>query len=158
MRGPRTIAGLTVILLAAAAAFGAARGSGADSVSRESYFPHLGDLMSTMQIRHLKLWFAGRSENWPLASYEAELMMENFRDIAQLYPNVPVADVEMLTAPTRDIGAAIDTKDAAKFTQAYAELTAACNACHQAIGREYIVIQVPTASPFSNQVFPPPPR
>lgn len=156
MRGRRTITGLTVILLAAATAFGATRGSTADPLSRDGYFPHLGDLMSTMQTRHLKLWFAGRSENWPLAAYEVELMMENFRDIAVLYPNVPVADVEMLIQPTTDISAAIDAKDAAKFSQAYAELTAACNACHQAIGRDYIVMQVPTASPFSNQVFAPP--
>lgn len=156
MRGPPLIAGLTAILLAAATAFGVTRGGAADALSRDSYFPRLGDLMSTMQIRHLKLWFAGRSDNWPLASYEVELMMENFRDIAVLYPNVPVADVEMLIQPTRDISAAIDAKDAAKFSHAYAELTAACNACHQAIGRDYIVIQVPTASPFSNQVFAPP--
>ena len=85
---------------------------------------------------------------------EVDLMMENFRDIAILYPNVPVADVEMLIGPTKDIGEAIKAKDAVKFSETYKELTAACNSCHQAIGREYIVIQVPTASPFSNQVFP----
>ncbi|AEI07629.1 hypothetical protein OCA5_c29380 [Afipia carboxidovorans OM5] len=155
MRVPRTIAGLTVVLFAAILAPGATKGSSTNILSREAYFPHLGDLMSTMQTRHLKLWFAGRSNNWPLASYEVDLMMENFRDIALLYPNVPVADVEMLIEPTKDISAAIEAKDAGKFSQAYAALTAACNACHQAIGREYIVMQVPTASPFSNQVFPP---
>lgn len=155
MHVPRAISVFTVILLASAFVFGAPKESAADSLSRETYFPHLGDLMNTMQVRHLKLWFAGRSNNWPLAAYEVDLMMENFRDIAILYPNVPVADVEMLIGPTKNIDEAIKAKDAAKFSHAYTELTAACNSCHQAIGREYIAIQVPTASPFSNQVFPP---
>jgi hypothetical protein len=87
--------------------------------------------MNTMQARHLKLWFAGRSNNWPLAAYEVDLMMENFRDIAILYPNVPVADVEMLIGPTKDIGEAIKARDAVKFSETYKELTAACNSCHR---------------------------
>jgi hypothetical protein len=82
-------------------------------------------------------------------------MTENFRDIAALYPNVPVADVEMLIGPVKEISSAVKAKDTEKFSRTFAALTAACNSCHQAIGREYIVIQVPTASPFSNQVFPP---
>jgi hypothetical protein len=28
------------------------------------------------------------------------------------------------------------------------------NACHQSIGRSFIVMRMPTASPFSDQVFP----
>ncbi len=155
MRVPRTTAVLVTTLFAAILTFGSTKGRATDSSSQETYFPHLGDLMNTMQMRHLKLWFAGRSNNWPLASYEINLMTENFRDIAVLYPNVPVADVEMLIGPTEEISAAIKAKDAEKFSRTFATLTAACNSCHQAIGREYIVIQVPTASPFSNQAFPP---
>ena len=155
MRVPRTTAILTATLFAVALVFGATRGRAVDTRSQEAYFPHLGDLMNTMQMRHLKLWFAGKSNNWPLASYELNLMMENFQDIAILYPNVPVADVEMLIGPTKDIDEAIKAKDSEKFNRTFAALTAACNSCHHAIGREYIVIQVPTASPFSNQVFSP---
>jgi hypothetical protein len=155
MRIPRTITALTAPLIAGALAFGISKGSAADSLSQEGYLPHLGDLMNTMQARHLKLWFAGRSNNWPLAAYEIDLMTENFRDIAALYPNVPVADVEMLIGPVKEISSAVKAKDTEKFSRTFAALTAACNSCHQAIGREYIVIQVPTASPFSNQVFPP---
>jgi len=154
MRVPGTTAVLMTIF-GVALAFGVSRGSATDSSARETYFPHLGDLMNTMQARHLKLWFAGRSNNWSLAAYEIDLMTENFKDIAALYSNVPVADVDMLIGPTKEIGEAIKAKDAEKFSRTFAALTAACNSCHQAIGREYIVIQVPTASPFSNQAFPP---
>ena len=154
MRALRTREICQAILFATALTLGVPKGSAAESLSREAYLPHLGDLMNTMQARHLKLWFAGRSNNWPLAAYEVDLMMENFRDIAIRCPNVPVADVEMLIGPTKDIGESIKARDAVKFSETYKELTAACNSCHQAIGREYVVIQVPTASPFSNQVFP----
>jgi len=155
MRVPTATAVLTATIFAAALALGVTKGNATDTPSRETYFPHLGDLMNTMQARHLKLWFAGRSNNWPLAAYEIDLMTENFKDIAALYSNVPVADVEMLIWPTKEIGEAIKAKDAEKFSRTFTALTAACNSCHQAIGREYIVIQVPTASPFSNQAFPP---
>jgi len=148
----RTVARIAIFL--ALLTLGVTNGGAADSLSRNTYFPHLGDLMNTMQARHLKLWLAGESNNWPLAAYEIDLMTENFRDIAVLYPHVPVADVEMLIGPIKEISESIKAKDAEKFSRTFAELTAACNSCHQAIGREYIVIQIPTDSPFSNQTFP----
>ena len=36
-----------------------------------------------------------------------------------------------------------------------ANSTQGCNACHQSMGRGYIVMRVPTEQPFSNQLFPP---
>ena len=54
--------------------------------------------------------------------------------------------------PIEALGAAIEAKDG-RFAKGFNELTAACNACHEGIGRGFIVIQVPTASPFSDQSF-----
>jgi hypothetical protein len=45
--------------------------------------------------------------------------------------------------------------DGARFASAFANLTAACNICHEAVHVGFITIQVPTASPFSNQSFIP---
>jgi hypothetical protein len=53
------------------------------------------------------------------------------------------------------IADAIEAKDSRKFANAFGELTVGCNACHQSVGRGFIVMRVPTASPFSDQVFPP---
>jgi hypothetical protein len=58
--------------------------------------------------------------------------------------------------PILVITAAIEAKDSVRFIKGYNELTAACNACHEGVGRGFIVIQVPTASPFSDQSFAPP--
>jgi hypothetical protein len=57
--------------------------------------------------------------------------------------------------PIGDIESAIKARDLAKFTAAFDELTAACNACHEAANRGFIVIRRPATSPFPNQLFAP---
>jgi cytochrome c553 len=58
-------------------------------------------------------------------------------------------------APMEDVAAAIKSGDAAKFADAYAQLTATCNACHQSTDHSAVVIQVPTASSYPDQDFRP---
>ncbi len=120
------------------------------------YVPHLGDIMSATQMRHFKLSFAGKLRNWPLAAYELGQIKDSFQDAAALYPGIPITDMTVVADPVQRLSAAIAAKDGAKFDVAFAALTDACNACHRAIDRGFIVIQVPTASPFSNQAFAPP--
>ena len=43
----------------------------------EAYVPALGDIMSATQLRHIKLWFAGKLQNWDLASYELRQIRSN---------------------------------------------------------------------------------
>ena len=33
------------------------------------YRPRLGDIMGATQLRHFKLWHAGKEKNWALADY-----------------------------------------------------------------------------------------
>jgi hypothetical protein len=120
-----------------------------------NYIPHLGDIMGATQLRHFKLSFAGKLQNWELAAYELDQIKESFQDAATLYPGIPVTDMTIVVDPVRRLGEAIQKKDPRTFSVAFTELTAACNSCHQAIGRGFIVIQVPTSSPFSNQIFEP---
>src|SRR5215469_296407 len=49
-----------------------------DSLEKEiqSVKPGLGDLMLEIQVHHNKLWFAGKDENWPLAQFEHDEIME----------------------------------------------------------------------------------
>jgi hypothetical protein len=42
-----------------------------------------------------------------------------------------------------------------RFAKSIAEFTNGCNACHQSIERGFIVMRVPTESPFTDQVFLP---
>jgi hypothetical protein len=35
-----------------------------------TYKPGFGEFMSSIQIHHAKLWFAGKNQNWELADFE----------------------------------------------------------------------------------------
>jgi hypothetical protein len=122
----------------------------------QAYVPALADIMTWAQFRHMKLWFAGKEKNWELARYELQQVTQSLDDAASFYHGIPVDYVGATTAPIIAIGDAIKAKDVAQFTKGFNDLTATCNACHKAIGRGFIVIQVPAAQPFSNQSFAPP--
>jgi hypothetical protein len=122
----------------------------------EAYVPALADIMSAVQWRHIKLWFAGKRQNWDLASYELRQIKTSLEDAANLYRGIPVEHVAATVDPILTLGTAIETKDSARFVKGFNALTAACNACHEGIGRGFIIIQTPTASPFSDQSFAPP--
>ncbi len=117
--------------------------------------PKLADLMVSIQLRHIKLWFAGKNENWALADYEIAQIKGSLEDAADLYLDIPVQFVTDTASPVKAIQDAIAANDGAKFAQGFKDLTASCNACHQAIGRGFIAITVPTASPFSDQSLSP---
>jgi hypothetical protein len=76
-------------------------------------------------------------------------------EAAVLYEGIPVTNVTTMTKPLQSVSDAIETKDIRRFAKAVGELTDGCNACHQSMGRGFIAIRMPTASPFSNQSFAP---
>jgi hypothetical protein len=125
--------------------------------------PGLGEIMSLQQMRHLKLWFAGSAGNWPLAAYELDELKEGFDDVRRLFPThdgvrlTPLLEVVEKTAMP-DLAKAVAAQDAAKFTDAFDVLTAACNGCHQGAKRGFIMIQRPTSQPYTNQSFAPAPH
>src|SRR2546423_10183558 len=53
---------------------------------QEPFTPGLGEIMTLQQMRHLKLWFAGQANNWPLAGYELDELKEGFEDIVKYFP------------------------------------------------------------------------
>jgi hypothetical protein len=64
--------------------------------ARESYKPGLGEFMTATQLRHAKLWFAGKQNNWDLAAYEIDEIKEGLEDAARLHPKfdgAPVAEM-----------------------------------------------------------------
>jgi hypothetical protein len=113
----------------------------------------LGDLMGFVQMRHIKLWYAGKSENWGLARYELAQLEDTLSRAAMRYVNIPVEYILKAGKPLGDMRDATAAQDSRKFMRGYAELTAACNACHTAGEVGFIHIQPPTASPYSDQAF-----
>ena len=141
------------------------QGMGMDKAAHGAiYHPGLGELMTAfVQPRHTKLGLAGAAQNWAYAAYELNELRETFEDVGTLVPkhgnlDIPPAIASTVAPPMDALDAAIKAKDQAAFTKAYADLTAACNACHQSADHPMIVIQVPafTGTGFPDQDFSPP--
>jgi hypothetical protein len=125
----------------------------APDAANEPYQPGLGEIMSLQQMRHIKLWFAGRAENWPLADYEIGELEEGFEDVGKLVGDDLVE--KMVGAPIDALKMAIEGKDRAAFAAGFDKLSAGCNSCHHTLDHRFIVIQRPTVLPYSNQSFTP---
>ena len=122
--------------------------------------PTLADLMTLTQLRHFKLWYAQRLDNWDLAAYELGQFETTIARIVKLYPTTSsIAQANLIHEKTdpamSDLRQAIVDKSISRFESAYGQITSACNQCHQAAKVGFIVIQNPTRSPFSNQSFEP---
>ncbi len=116
--------------------------------------PALGDIMLTTQMRHIKLWYAGKTASWRLAAYELQQMQDNLAKAAVLYSAIPIEEIQKVDGPVGRMRQAIGKRDAGRFAEGFTELTAACNSCHQAGGVEFIRIQTPTSPAFSDQSYP----
>jgi hypothetical protein len=124
------------------------------------YEPGLGEFMTATQLRHAKLWFAGKQNNWELAAYEIDEIKEGLEDAERLFPThdgIPVAEMikTIIGPPMDELEEAVRAKSADKFTVAFDELTSACNACHAGANKPFIRIQRPVEPPLTNQNFAP---
>jgi hypothetical protein len=145
---------VTAIMIAASAVLADAQ------TAKEPYEPGLGEFMTATQLRHAKLWFAGKNSNWDLAAYEIDEIKEGLEDAAKLHPtfdNVPVAEMikSIIDPRIERLEKAVVAKNSAQFVAAFDELTAGCNSCHAGAGKPFIRIQRPTELPVSNQNFAP---
>ena len=116
--------------------------------------PGLGEIMTLQQLRHIKLWFAGRAGNWALADYEIGELNEGFEDVDKLLGGNTVR--AMVGEPIKALQKAIEDKNRAAFTSAFDKLSAGCNNCHRTLDHGFIVIQRPALLPYSDQAFEPP--
>lgn len=151
------VAGSLALLLISEAL---AENTGNQSAVHEVYIPGLGDIMGMIQMRHTKLWFAGKRKNWQLAAYELDELKEGFGDAAKFQPDfkghsVPQMVKENIYQPASNLEKAIESKNPIMFTKGFDQLTRACNACHQEAGFAFIVIKRPDILPFPNQQFEP---
>lgn len=78
---------------------------------QELYRPPLGDIMGKIQLRHIKLWFAGKLGNWELATYEADEIRASLEKAADLYRGIPVELMTNTADPIQAIRDAIAAKD-----------------------------------------------
>ena len=158
-----------LVLLCAAVALVAAGGAFAQGMqmhahheggAASAYSPGLGEIMALQQMRHSKLWFAGRARNWELAAYELDELKEGFEDVGKYFPThedmalTPMVDA-IIANEIPALDKAIEAKSGGKFSATFDRLTTACNSCHTATHHGFIAIRRPTSTPYSNQSFAP---
>ncbi len=149
-----------VVIAAIAIVLAGPLGSAGAQPATEPYAPGLGEFMTATQLRHAKLWFAGKARNWALAAYEIGEIKEGLDDAAKTNPEhdeLPVADmIKTLIDPAlSDLEKAVRAKSSIKFDAAFDNLSKACNTCHAASHKQFIRIQRPAALPVTNQNFAP---
>lgn len=121
-----------------------------------TYKPGFGEFMSSIQIHHAKLWFAGQNENWKLADFEVNEIKESLDGIKKYCADrSETKSIGMIDQPVENLNKAISQKNAALFKDNFIILTSTCNSCHQTTNHEFNVIKIPDNPPFSNQDFKP---
>jgi hypothetical protein len=102
------------------------------------YLPSISDLMiATIQPRHERLWRAAQDGNWEFAAYELGNLHGAFGRLGHAHPTEhDISFPDMISSvteqPFKELDSAIRSKDSPAFDKAYADLTDACNSCHQA--------------------------
>lgn len=120
----------------------------------DSYKPGFGEFMTNIQIHHNKLYFAGENQNWKLADFEVQEIIESLDDIPKYCADrEEVKSLPMIEPAIDSMNNAISQKSISLFKNSFVLLTNTCNNCHRATNHEFNVIQIPHAPPFSNQVF-----
>ena len=120
----------------------------------EAYRPGFGEFMSSIQMHHAKLWFAGSAGNWKLADFEIHEIQETLDDIQQYNVDRPESKKIIMINPAMDsIAEAIKQHNESLFKKGYILLTSTCNNCHKATAHEFNVITIPSTPPVSNQSF-----
>ncbi|MHB8269707.1 cytochrome family protein [Bradyrhizobium sp.] len=151
------IATAAVLTIGIAASRSLAAGSeAAHSPQTSGYLPSISDLMiETIQPRHERLWRAGQDGNWEFAAYELGNLHGAFGRTGQAHPvtqniSLPEMIASVTEQPFKDLDSAIQSKDGTAFTKAYADLTDACNSCHQALNHGAVEIVVPSRTSASD--------
>jgi hypothetical protein len=124
--------------------------------SHTEYLPSISDLMiATIQPRHERLWQAEQDGDWEFAAYELGNLGGAFKRLGEAHPtehdiSFPDMIASVTEQPFKDLNSAIRSKDGAAFAKAYADLTDACNSCHQALNHGVVQIRAPNRASASD--------
>ena len=75
--------------------------------------PSLADIMTGIQLRHLKLAYSGRVKNWPLAGYELDLIQQSLDTAVEQLHVALLAYQTLFSDGCRRFGATKDTVECA---------------------------------------------
>jgi len=110
--------------------------------------PGLGTIMHEYGNRFTQMYFAANGGNWGLAQYELKEMLEA-QEIAEITRPKRAAMLkafeENYLAP---LGESIEKQNTAQFNQRFKGGVTGCNACHTALGYQFIQYRLPIKSGY----------
>ncbi|HLO30374.1 MAG TPA: hypothetical protein VK249_14615 [Anaerolineales bacterium] len=117
--------------------------------------PGLGTVMIEYGNRLARLWFAASADNWDMAKYQLDEMIEIQEVGETTRPNRAPALKAFEDSYLKPIDAAILAKDKAAFTTAVNNAVTGCNGCHAAstgtnwTSYKYVEVKLPKIDPAS---------
>jgi hypothetical protein len=150
------ISAVAILAIGLATSRGMAAGPEAVPSQATEYLPSISDLMiATIQPRHERLWWAAQDGNWDFAAYELGNLHGAFGRLGRAHPTEhDISFPDMISSvteqPFKELNSAIRSKDSPAFDKAYADLTDACNSCHQALNHGVVEIRVPNRTSASD--------
>ena len=119
--------------------------------------PSQSHSMVDVEYQYANLWFAGKAQNWPLATFYLNETRSHLNWTVRLRPVRKLAnggdlDLRPILKGVEDGGltsikTAIDKRDATAFEAGYKQMLGQCIACHEAAEKPFLRPQVPTAAP-----------
>jgi len=124
--------------------------SGKNSMSIEDMAaiqPGLARIMPEIGARTWKLYYAAKLENWAMAKFQYKEIIGLFEMGAFMRPKHEAAINQYLAENWKPLEGTIESKDFAKFEQAFAAAIEAANAYHELKEKPYIQWRLPETAP-----------
>ncbi|HVB03078.1 MAG TPA: hypothetical protein VNE41_05115 [Chitinophagaceae bacterium] len=123
-------------------------------IMKNEYRPGLGNLMTSIELHHSNLWFAGLNSNWTLAYFELGKIRSVIGEAEDLEINRPEIKELPIILPSLDsLSDAIALKNKSQFKRDFILLTNTCNNCHNEVNFPFENVVIPISPYFSNQDF-----
>lgn len=104
--------------------------------------PNVTTLMPEFAERFHVMHYAGYAGDWAVAAHELQELKRLLRVIAVIDPKKGDLAKGFMGASFRNLNAAIEHANRASFEKALTETVKNCNACHAAVGSDFIKVSV----------------
>ncbi|MEO6079837.1 MAG: hypothetical protein ABIQ86_08685 [Steroidobacteraceae bacterium] len=125
----------------------------ADLQRLQGNMPGQAFAMTQVAYNFNNLWFAGRAKNWALAQFYANETKVRLRWAVRLQPvrKITSGNVELTPFATAlesnqlaSVEKSIAEKNATSFVAGYTAMMHGCQACHEAMEKPFLKLQIPT--------------
>jgi cytochrome c556 len=108
----------------------------------ETLKPNLTMLMPNFSERFHVMHYAGEAGDWAVAAHELQEMQRMIEVMTAIAPEKGALIKGFMTGSLNKLNAAIEHGNLESFDKALSETVKNCNACHSAVGSEFVQVQL----------------